>query len=907
MIDNLRKCKFKYSFRSYQQRVLNEAKLHLSDKKLNIVAAPGAGKTILALSLMVEIGEPTLIVAPTILLRQQWLDRLKNDFDGFEGIKQLISEDIYTPNLITITTYQSLYSVYKGKSQKSKDVDIVKVLKELNIKTIILDEAHHLKLAWLDAAKNVIDKLEDITTISLTATPPYDSEKTMWNKYINLCGDVDIEVAVPELVGTKDLAPHQDYIYLNYPSHIQNLEIENYSKKAIDFFVKYSNSSELVMAISMHEGIINLDSKLDYFIDNFEYYDSMISFLRFNNVDIKISSYFNYGYKEPYFDIRKMQILLTYCLYNDKKSYANFSKLFRQITRELNEIGAIYERKVNLTYTNDVRKAITQNAGKMESVKNILEFESKSLKDKLKAVVITENIYKELLMEADDYETKFIGVIPLFRYLSQKTSLKYIVLTGEIILIPVEYKEKLISISNEFDVAEQGVSIEEISFDFNYCKVNFFGNSEKNRVLVITKFFEDTDIEVLIGSNALIGEGWDAPFINTLIMATPVSAYVSANQIRGRVIRKNKKEPLKFANIWHLVCVEKELDNYVLGYDYENLVKRFEAFEGINKAGNNISYGIERLEIKKERKLSINNINELNIEFFNYANNRNVTYNKWFETLKNYKSIRKNRISEFECVSNVLNTNSENEAFLQLKNSVLVNRKKKDFGWADSLIIFLSMFLIVMWVIICQENGITSNIKNIIGFILGVTPFAIYRTGFFPKLIFKIREHLLKENIYNKILKSFIEATYKTLRQLNEISKESKLVINEVEDKIEYYLDNSSFHENDILKKSIKELTSKIDDARYAIKIGEFYFAVPSVIGKRAEQVALFKNNLTNKAEIIYLKSPEGKKALFNIKLLQNNLISTFNEVEENEKDKKNTIADDMVNMEVMKNYLNKE
>ena len=38
--------KFKYPWRPYQDRVLKESNKFLSDGKINIVAAPGSGKTI---------------------------------------------------------------------------------------------------------------------------------------------------------------------------------------------------------------------------------------------------------------------------------------------------------------------------------------------------------------------------------------------------------------------------------------------------------------------------------------------------------------------------------------------------------------------------------------------------------------------------------------------------------------------------------------------------------------------------------------------------------------------------------------------------------------------------------------------------------------------------------------------
>ena len=64
---NFNNIKFKCTFRSYQQRILDSADLYLSDGKINIVAAPGSGKTILGLELIRRLGNPCIILSPTTL------------------------------------------------------------------------------------------------------------------------------------------------------------------------------------------------------------------------------------------------------------------------------------------------------------------------------------------------------------------------------------------------------------------------------------------------------------------------------------------------------------------------------------------------------------------------------------------------------------------------------------------------------------------------------------------------------------------------------------------------------------------------------------------------------------------------------------------------------------------------
>ncbi|HDM8240031.1 TPA: DEAD/DEAH box helicase family protein, partial [Vibrio campbellii] len=56
--------KFRHTWRPYQARVINAVHEHLDDKRLHVVAAPGAGKTTLGLEIFRLLGKPTLVLSP---------------------------------------------------------------------------------------------------------------------------------------------------------------------------------------------------------------------------------------------------------------------------------------------------------------------------------------------------------------------------------------------------------------------------------------------------------------------------------------------------------------------------------------------------------------------------------------------------------------------------------------------------------------------------------------------------------------------------------------------------------------------------------------------------------------------------------------------------------------------------
>ena len=87
------KVSFKGTFRNYQQRVLDNSGKYLLNGKINIVAAPGSGKTVLGLELIKRLNAPTIILSPTTTIKYQWGDRFKDAFlDKDENFEEYFSQ-----------------------------------------------------------------------------------------------------------------------------------------------------------------------------------------------------------------------------------------------------------------------------------------------------------------------------------------------------------------------------------------------------------------------------------------------------------------------------------------------------------------------------------------------------------------------------------------------------------------------------------------------------------------------------------------------------------------------------------------------------------------------------------------------------------------------------------------------
>lgn len=118
-----------------------------------------------------------------------------------------------------------------------------------------------------------------------------------------------------------------------------------------------------------------------------------------------------------------------------------------------------------------------------------------------------------------------------------------------------------------------------------------------------TALLSSGDITALIGTRSLLGEGWDAPCVNSLILASVVGSFMLTNQMRGRAIRIDKSIANKISSIWHLVAIDMQSISGLR--DYYELEKRFKTFVGLSESDNVIESGFKRLDVEPFKNLRI--------------------------------------------------------------------------------------------------------------------------------------------------------------------------------------------------------------------------------------------------------------------------------------------------------------
>lgn len=869
---------FQGKWRSYQERVLNESERYLDDGKIHIVAAPGAGKTTLGIELIRRTGRPCLILSPRIVIRQQWLERIRDSFLSGRELPQkgqgtgeiLLSGDIRHPGLITSITYQTLYSAMNGaknveetdeEGKETEETDFagfefVRQVKEAGVGTICLDECHHLKNEWWKALETFMGEMEEngVTVIALTATPPYDSTPAQWERYTKMCGPVDAEIAVPELVREGSLCPHQDYVWFNVPSEDEVQEIRRFRENAGEVFRFLMTDQSLREAAATHPALKNYDAYFDRMLENPGYLSGLLCFCQASGIPFsgKWLKVLGVG-RMPEMSEKWMEYFLQGFLFDDADSYQTTDQYRSALNKQLKEAGLTERKNVRFLSNEKIEKMLVSSRGKLESILRIASCEHTAMGEKLRMLILTDYIrseYRSAIGDADK-TPGIMGVLPVFELLRRRgAGWRLGVLCGSMVVIPDAAGE---AFAAELDKAAPGQKPvfkelrdpEGTSLGYSEVKLNG-GTGICTRV--VTELFEQGFIQILVGTKSLLGEGWDSQVINSLIMASTVGSYVLGNQMRGRAIRINRNDPYKVSNIWHLVCMstpQEEAEKRRMGIsepelseDFRTLERRMEGVLGVSYDGAVIENGIGRLTTIR-RPFTKKHIGQINEETARRSADRVSVAGQWkqavcacdkMEVAEEYRSVRK-RFRPGVLFYNALGV--------------------------QILAIVLEILNILQFVLF---GGLLPNA----GF-YGITGgFILLTVVFGGKLI----RQLTPMWRFNGISRGVIRA----LQKAGQITSEC-MVKTEEEDGIWFsaWLQGGTDREKHVYADALAEMLAPADNQRYLLCHGgsreraKEIFCVPAVFAGTREKADLFQREMIpyiGRFRLVYTRNPEGRKVL---------------------------------------------
>ena len=860
MVKEMLDLNFKGRWRKYQKQVLDRFQDYQADRHVHLVAAPGSGKTTIGIELIARFGNPALVLVPTVTIREQWVDRIQTAFlENEQKISDLVSQNLKEMKALTIVTYQAFHSAMNqlqsqedGEAEDFVGFDLLASLRAQKVATLCLDECHHLRNEWWKSLEAFRKQYGQLQVISLTATPPYDSEPELWERYIRMCGEIDQEITVPELVKEDTLCPHQDFVYMCSPTAEEAERLKRFEETKWNYIHHLIVEPDFQTFVAGSK-VLKGDISSDVLLEDPKYLSAILIYMYSQGLTIPDSLENLLGAKRlPQVNSYWLELLLQSVLYQTSDWYEDPDGYRKKLEAELKARGLVEKRQVYLVKSKASDQLLTQSLGKLSAIADIFLTEYESLGQELRQLVLADYIRKDFATYLGDNQATIsqLGVLPYFESIRRKAQeheipVSLAVLSGSVVILPTnaaaELKELLPQVHLSFS------SIGQLDQE-DYVQVGF-PSTAKGIVGAVTELFQRGRIQVLVGTKSLLGEGWDAPCVNSLILGSFVGSFMLSNQMRGRAIRIWQGHPEKTSNIWHLVAIQPEplitlsgeeptLDS---NQDLLTLSRRMEHFLGLAYNQESIETGLDRLEFPKP-PYKKKQISEYNERVKSLSKDRAGLRQKWQDALV--------VADQFEIVTEVA-TRKQKIPVMLLLDALKWVRMSLLLLAVDLLVLLFRLRLIGVWWL---------------------------TTACLLFLAFASWRYLRYKSPYKR-LQSLGEQIRKALLDSGHLTDDQSRVQVE-EDKENYmvlaYLKGGSMRDKELFAQTVGEFFAPVDNQRYLLKAEKVrqgqspYYVVPSLFDKRKEEAQKFLDFLTptiGRYHLVYTRTEAGRKTLLEARI----------------------------------------
>lgn len=560
--------------------------------RLWVSLPPGAGKTILGTEFIAERGGRAVIFCPNTAIQAQWVSTWDAYQRGTAGVSRTLDHEV------TALTYQSLANFDPDADDTDSIVDrlhdngreLIDALHDAGPITIVLDECHHLLEVWGALLNEVLDELDDAVVLGLTATPPTTMSARQADQLHGLFGDLSYVATIPAAVREGDLAPFAELAWLTEPSGLEHHWLRSSSER----FVELTTS-----LVDPHYGSVPI---LHWFDRRFT--ELPVGWPSFERTEPDLGraalKLVHAGLlalpdgarlrEEHRADLTAddwavlIDDWITGCLAvsdapEDERVMADLKAAlpgigYQASKRGVSRVGSVIDR------------VLSRSESKMAAAAQILLGERAALGRRLRSVVVCD-FERAGATSSDrlrDAPPQFGSAYQVLTALID-ADLSAVLVTGRTVAAATAVAERLV----EFVAGrwpDRELRLEPVEGLEGIVTVE---GAWTSRVWVrqVTAFSEAGHVEVLVGTRALLGEGWDARGVNALVDLSTATTPSAVIQTRGRALRTDDAWPDKVAITWSVVCVAP--DHPGGDADWRRFVRKHHGYFGVDDDGEVVS------------------------------------------------------------------------------------------------------------------------------------------------------------------------------------------------------------------------------------------------------------------------------------------------------------------------------
>jgi superfamily II DNA or RNA helicase len=645
---------FRGRWRRYQELALEAVDRDLSQGRwrTHIIAPPGSGKTLLGVEIIRRVSEPALVLVPNTAIQAQWL-RAVQAFGGdskvaaadtsapisvltYQSLCQLDDPATALGNIArhrwvaerakaTGSTPEQVETEtvsWTGEAARRRERDVRRItasikreiaraehgdlrlgqllsagarerldaLRSGGVKTIVLDECHHLASLWGYVVRAAIEELGDVHLVGLTATPPGELAAAEVELYEALLGPVDFTVPTPAVVRERYLAPYQELAWLTEPLKVEADWLAEHDLRFQELITTLHDDVE--SPISFPAWLLprlreqqreDEDAKVTW--TSFQRRHPALAragarFLASAGLALPPGAPRGEGYREqPTLDdwLVLLEDYALQCLAADPSPEAAIR--YQAVAAALRDLGFNLTRQGIRRGPSDVDRLLTTSAAKSIALVEVIDCEYIARGETVRALILTDS-EQAAAVPAEE----LVGVLrpdagtapEAVRALSsdaRTSGLRPLLVSGRGLRCTAADADVLLEALKERgpeDIGGWGFELEPTGL----ARLQARGGRWKPRLWVslATEIFAAGVTKALVGTRALLGEGWDAPCVNVLVDLSAATTSVSVTQMRGRSLRLDPDDPDKIASNWDIVCVAPNLARG--DADYQRFVRK---------------------------------------------------------------------------------------------------------------------------------------------------------------------------------------------------------------------------------------------------------------------------------------------------------------------------------------------
>jgi len=620
-------------------------------RRTHILAPPGSGKTLLGMEIVRRLGTRALVLVPNTAVQAQWL-RTAAAFGAppgmaaadpsapiacltYQALCQLddpavalgdlaerrwaaqraqatgitageASQDALTwtgpaaarrrSEIATITASLKLQIAQAGHgSLRLGDLlsagarQRIETLRGGKVRTVVLDECHHLASLWGYVVRAAVEELGDVHLVGLTATPPDALTMSESDLYDSLLGPVDFSVPTPALVRERALAPYQELAWLTPPLDSETAWLTEHDLRFTELITGlHADTGDVTSLPAWVIGRIRDRSRsageeaavswAGFQRRHPALARAGVRFLASGGLDLPPGVPRGEGYREPP-GLDDWLVLLEdyalHCLAAGSSEAA--AARYAGIAAALRALGFTLTRQGIRRGASDVDRLLMNSAAKSAALVDVVGCEYDARGERLRALVLTD---AEIATVADPSLAGVLraeaGSAPeAVRALAadaRTAPLRPLLVSGRGLRCAAGDADELLAALAHQAGDAVGAWRAEPAGGLARLAASGPGWQPRLWVDLATRVFTAGATRLLVGTRALLGEGWDAPCVNCLVDLSAASTAMSVVQSRGRALRLDPGDPDKIASNWDIVCIAPGLARGTA--DYERFVRK---------------------------------------------------------------------------------------------------------------------------------------------------------------------------------------------------------------------------------------------------------------------------------------------------------------------------------------------